>query len=688
MPSDLSRLLKPRSVCVIGGKEAARVVEQCVRMNYAGAIYPVHPRRGQIAGRPCFRSVAALPEAPDASFVGVRRERAIEMVRALAARGAGGAVCYASGFSETDATGAGLQADLVVAAGAMPVLGPNCYGFINYLDGVPLWPDQHGGARVERGVAILSQSSNIAITLTMNRRALPLALIATLGNRACLGAAAVAEALLDDPRISALGLALETLEEAPALAELAARARARRIPVVVHKLGQSEEGARITLTHTASLAGEQQSAAVLLKRLGLAQARSVPAFLETLKLLHTTGPLSGRAIASMSCSGGEAALMADALAGRRLQARALTTRQRQRVAATLNNLVTVSNPLDYHTFIWGDEQRLKATFGAMLSCRFDLGLLVIDPPRTDRCRDRDWRIAIHAYRDALADTGTRGALLAVLPESLDETLAQELISQGIAPLAGVDEGLDAVEAAADLGAAWASGPPQLEGLQPLASGAETLLSEWESKQRLAGAGVEIPAGALAGSLGDVQRVFKRIGRPVAIKAVSRELAHKSERGAVRLNIGSQAQATRTARALLPISGQLLVERMVEDGVAEVIIGVNRDPHVGLTLLIGSGGELAELAGDQALLLPPVSRLEIEGALRTLKVGALLAGFRARPPGDLAALVDQALAIQQFALDNAATLLELDVNPIIVRAAGRGAVAVDAFMRIIEEKPDG
>lgn len=201
----------------------------------------------------------------------------------------------------------------------------------------------------------------------------------------------------------------------------ASEARAGRIPIVVHKLGQSEQGARITLTHTASLAGEQQSAAVLLKRLGLTQARSVPAFLETLKLLHTTGPLSGRAIASMSCSGGEAALMADALAGRRLQARALTTRQRQRVAVTLNNLVTVSNPLDYHTFIWGNEQRLKATFGAMLSCRFDLCLLVIDPPRTDRCRDRDWRIAIHAYRDALADTGARGALLAVLPESLDET---------------------------------------------------------------------------------------------------------------------------------------------------------------------------------------------------------------------------------------------------------------------------
>ena len=344
MPPDLSRLLNPRSICVIGGDEASRVVEQCQRMNYAGAIYPVHPTRADIAGIPCFRSVTDLPEAPDAGFIGVRRELAVDMVRALAARGAGGAVCYASGFSEADEEGVALQKALVAAAADMPVLGPNCYGLVNYLEGVPLWPDQHGGVRVERGVAILSQSSNIAITLTMNRRALPLAVIVTLGNRACLGAAAVANALLDDTRITAIGLVLETLEDAPELAAVAARARARRIPLVTHKLGRSEQGARLTLTHTASLAGSKQSAAAFLQRIGIARTSSIPAFLETLKLLHTTGPLPGRSIASLSCSGGEAALMADALEGRRLQARALTPRQRDRIAATLNGLVNVSNP--------------------------------------------------------------------------------------------------------------------------------------------------------------------------------------------------------------------------------------------------------------------------------------------------------------------------------------------------------
>ena len=260
MPADLSRLLKPRSICAIGGREAARVVEQCRRMDFAGAVYPVHPSRDEVAGLPCFRSVEDLPEAPDAAFVGVRRDRTVEVVRALAARGAGGAVCYASGFAESREEGAALQAALVEAAGDMPILGPNCYGLVNYLDGAPLWPDEHGGVRRDRGVAIVSQSSNLAITLTMNLRAVPIAAVVTLGNRACIGTADVLDALLEDGRITAVGLLVETLDDAPALAAAARKARARRIPLVACKLGRSEQGARLTVSHTASLAGSDEGA--------------------------------------------------------------------------------------------------------------------------------------------------------------------------------------------------------------------------------------------------------------------------------------------------------------------------------------------------------------------------------------------------------------------------------------------
>ena len=747
---DLRRLLKPRSICAVGGREAARVVEQCRRMGFTGTVYPVHPTAGEVGGMPCYRSVADLPEAPDAAFVGVRCDRTVEVVGALAARGAGGAVCYASGFAEAGAAGAALQEALVEAAGAMPILGPNCYGLVNYLDGVPLWPDQHGGRRVERGVAIVAQSSNLAITLTMNLRAVPIAAVATLGNRAVVGTAALLDALLNDGRVTAIGILVETLEDAPALAAAAARARARQVPVVALKLGRSEAGARLTLSHTASLAGEDARATAFLARAGIARTPSLPAFLEALKLLHATGPLPGRDVASLSCSGGEAALMADALDGRRLRARPLTEAERARVGATLSDLVTVSNPLDYHTFIWGDAERLTDTFAAMLGCGFDFSVLILDPPRGDRCADDDWRTTVEAFAAALDRAGARGGVLATLPESLSEAWSVQLMARGITPLAGIEEGLAALEAAADVGEAWArpepprtttparanecrptapgggsetetaprsriraAGPgpdaspgrgarpeparavpgpeeartaeaphPSFLGPRPLADGRETVLTEWEAKRRLARAGVPIPPGALVGAPEEAVRAAERLGAPVVVKAVGRHLAHKSEMGAVRLGLEAPSEIETAARALRPLGGGLLVERMVEDGVAEVIAGVARDPHLGLVLLVGSGGVLAELAEDRAVLLPPAPRSEIESALATLKVARLLDGFRGRPRGDRAALVDALLAIQQFALDHADRLIELDVNPIVVRPAGRGVAAVDALLRAV------
>lgn len=202
MTRSLDRLIRPQSIAVFGGKEARRVIEQCDKMGFIGDIWPVHPREDEIFGRRCYRSVAELPSAPDASFVGVNRQLTIGIIRDLAARGAGGAICYASGFREAVselADGNGLQDALVAAAGSMPIVGPNCYGFINALDGALLWPDQHGMQRIDRGVAVLTQSSNIACNISMQRRGLPLAYIMTAGNQAQTGLSELAIAVLEDP---------------------------------------------------------------------------------------------------------------------------------------------------------------------------------------------------------------------------------------------------------------------------------------------------------------------------------------------------------------------------------------------------------------------------------------------------------------------------------------------------------
>ena len=253
--SGVARLLRPRRIAVIGGEAAARVAEQCDRMGFDGALWPVHPSRETVAGRPVFRSIDALPGTPDAAFVGVNRHATIDAVAALSRLGAGGAVCYASGFLEA-ADGGRLQRDLVDAAAGMPIIGPNCYGFINYLDATPLWPDQHGGRRLdpaEKGVAIVTQSSNIAISMTMQQRALPVAYMVTAGNQAQLDVSCLALALLDDARVSAIGLHVAGFHSVAGFEALARRARERNVPVM--KTGRSAQGRAAEYSHTAPSPG-------------------------------------------------------------------------------------------------------------------------------------------------------------------------------------------------------------------------------------------------------------------------------------------------------------------------------------------------------------------------------------------------------------------------------------------------
>ena len=313
--ADLNRLICPRSIAVVGGGAwCEQVIRQTELMGFDGAIWPVHHKVAMVAGYGAFPRVQDLPEPPDAVFVGVNRHASVDIVEQLAQLGAGGAVCFASGFAEAageDASGSDLQARLVAAAGDMPILGPNCYGFINALDGALLWPDQHGCKRVDRGVAILTQSSNIAINLTMQQRALPIAYTVTCGNMAQTSQASIAQALLDDPRVTAIGLHIEGFGDLRAWEALARTAYDRGVPLLALKSGASDHAKSAAISHTASLAGSDAGAQALLSRLGIARVSGLPEFIETLKLLHCTGPLSGRQVASISCSGGEASLIAD-----------------------------------------------------------------------------------------------------------------------------------------------------------------------------------------------------------------------------------------------------------------------------------------------------------------------------------------------------------------------------------------
>ncbi len=697
----LSRLLNPRHIAVFGGNWATAVVRQTLKMGFAGPIWPVHPTRDSVEGLPAFRSVEYLPDAPDAVFIGVNREATIPIVRALAARGTGGAVCFASGFLEAsldDDKGEALQAELVAAAGAMPILGPNCYGLLNYADGAALWPDQHGGLRLPqggRGAAIVTQSSNIAINMTMQARGLPLSYIVTAGNQAQTGLSDIAIGLVEDERVSCLGLHIEGFDSAAGFARLGMRARELHKPIVAMKMGRSEQSQAATVSHTASLAGSDAASDTFLRRCGVGRVHSIPAFLETLKLLHVAGPLPGRSISSMSCSGGEASIMADTAVGRGVAFRMLTEAHRATVKATLGPLVAVANPLDYHTFIWNNEPAMTATFSAFVGGGFDLNFLVLDFPRTDRCEDKDWRATVNAFAAACKTHGARGAVLASLPENLNEGWSADIMARGLVPLHGFDEAIAAAEAAATIGEAWAqTGGVPAGTISPPFSGRATVganpaaslvvrrtLSEAEAKARLRAAGVPVPAGHVATTASDAVSAAREIGGAVAIKALG--VAHKSEMNAVRLNLAGGEAVRDNARDLLALGNAVLVEAMVGRPVGELIAGITRDPVFGPVMTIGTGGVTVELLGDTATVLLPATRGEIEAALRGLKLFALLDGFRGRRKGDLAAALDALETIAGFAVAEADALVELDVNPLIVCEQGGGAWAADALM-VVEE----
>ena len=670
---DLSRLLRPRSIAVLGSVWAENVILQCARMGYQGSVWPVHPSKPLVGGLPAYPSIAALPGVPDATFVGVNRYATLDVVAELAAVGAGGAICFASGWSEAGEPE--LQARLVAASGNMPMLGPNCYGVINYLDGALLWPDQHGGKRVARGVAILSQSSNIVINMTMQTRGLPVAYVACLGNAAQVGLAEFGTALLADQRVTALGMYVEGIDDAPAFAAMAEAARLAGKGIVCIKSGKTALSQLAAQSHTASLAGGGAASSAFLRQVGVAEVASPSELLETLKILHVHGPGLGRRVCSLSCSGGDAGLVADIGLALGIEFPPPSAAQLDQLGAVLGPLVALANPLDYHTFIWGDGPKTTAVFTAMLA-GYDAGVFVIDTPREDRCSAATYDPALAAIISAQATTGKPAFALASMPENFGEVRAEAMMAQGIVPLMGLETGLAAIRAAQTGAGQTGAGQAGAEaGWRPVAVAVvagSVLVDEAWAKALLAGRGVAVPEGVSAVALADLVPMAAGLRAPLALKGLG--FAHKTQAGAVRLGLG-----TLEGQAEMPDATGYLAEEMVLGAVAEVLLGVRRDEVYGVTLTLGMGGVTAELLADTVTLIWPVNEADVTAGLRRLKLWPMLDGYRGRPLADVAALAAMAVAVGRVVAEDS-SIEEIEINPVMVRAAGAGAVAVDALIR--------
>ena len=671
--SRLRRLFSPKSVAVIGGGVWCRsVIEQLFKIGYKGKIFPVHPSKKEILGLKYFKDLEEVPIEIDASFVGVNRNITIEVIKKLNDLNAGGAVCFASGFleAEDDKQGSGkLQKSLIEAAGDMPILGPNCYGFINYLDRSVLWPDQHGGKAVDRGVAILTQSSNLAINITMQTRGVPISYIMSVGNQACLGFPEIGMYLLSDPRVTALGLHIEGIGDVRAFEELATKARKLGKSIVVLKVGKSAEARKAAQSHTASLAGNAQGAKSLFKRLGISEVDRLEVLLDTLKIFHLNGPLFSKNVRSLSCSGGEASLVSDLAQEYGIQFPKLEKENISELRSVLGEMVALSNPLDYHTYIWGDVEAMASTFIAMMRGHDGITIIIVDFPRNDNCDPSAWNCVITAAKKAKIVEDKPLALVSTLSENIPEQVSFKLLESNIITLHGLDTALAAISASSSNQKPINPKPIFLSN----PTGKSTLVDEYVAKKSLEKYGLKIPKTEKC-LLSDAHFVSDQIGYPVVLKALGS--AHKSEMGEVVLNLENKKAVKNASKKIS--KKNVIIEKMIDDTIVELLIGIVHDPAHGMLLTIGAGGILTEILSDTSSLLLPSSEDDVLECFNQLKISKIAKGYRGFSGVDVNQIVDAIMKIQEFVLDNRDKVFEIEINPLLVTSSE--VIVADALIR--------
>ena len=686
---NLKTLLNPRHIAFIGGRHVERCIAMCREAGYCGEIWVVNPIYKTLAGIDCCPSVEALPHPPDAAFIAVSAERSIEIVGSLSAIGAAGAICHASGFAELGGEQVELQQELADAAGELALLGPNCMGVINGFDRVAMWGDHGYFEPVEKnGVALISQSGAFLFGVTNVERAYPLGYGVSAGNQAVVDIADLIHVMIEDPRVRVVGLYLEGLLDGQKLGAALAASLEREIPVVLLRGGGTEASAERSFSHTGTLAVPNDFWDALVERYALIQVHSPKQLVETTKLLAISGVLPGPRVFFVTYSGATCTLIAEQAPARGLVLPPVTQANHDRIRPTLPDVVTISNPFDL-ALPWRSDAPVKMEHASSIAgclidaCEGEADVIAFlqDIPRAGGGRDATWLPAIDAMIEIARQTGIASVVSSIFPEGLEPTVRRHALVNGVSPLMGLPECLEALAGSAGYRAALDTFNNYAETMPGLAAGRQPVepspLDEWESKQALAAYGVQFP-GARAGPSEAAASMAEELGFPVVVKVLSRHLPHKSQAGGVRLCLrsgGDVAEAVavikenliRTAPGI--VFRHVLVERMVEGGVAELLVGVKRHPGLGVALVVGRGGTAVESLRCFALALLPATDRELRGALAKLNLEL--------EPRALVNLLAMLRGVEAYTLDHLVQLAELDVNPVIVKADG-SVFAVDAL----------
>lgn len=693
--TNIERLLHPRSVAIVGasptpGALGNSVMRNLERLEFAGDIFLVNPKRSEIDRRPCVATIDDLPEGIDVAILAIPGGAVLESLRALARRKTGAAIIFAAGFAEGGEEGIAAQAEIgrIAWETGMVIEGPNCLGMANFIEGIPLTfveiplvPRQEG-----RNIALVSQSGAMAIveTTTLISKGLGLSYFISTGNEAASGVEDYVAQMLDDDDTEIIGMIVEQFRDPGRFLTLARQAREIGKPIVLLHPGQSSAARESAATHTGALAGDWKLMQAKVEDAGVILVDNLEELGDVLDLAARCRRPPAGACAVLTESGAFKALTLDLCEKIGVDLRAPDSSASDALRAAMPDFIPVSNPLDLTAQALVDPDLYRRSLEALLRDP-GFGSVVFALIQTDKTTSgRKFPAVIDALQRLKPETPV---IFAGMDDGADvpENYIDSLRALGVSYFPSPDRAFRAIRRYAAAGAELerSTRPPVT-----INAGLPGTVPENRAKDLLKGWGIAFLEGGFATTAEEAAAIAARIGYPIVLKAQSAQLSHKSDAGGVLLNIADEAELATAwdktyanVRAYAPdleLDG-LLVEKMGKRGV-ELIVGARNDPDWGPVILVGFGGVQAEIHKDVRLLSPDLSVAAIEDALLTLKSAPLLTGFRGSPKLDIRAvaeLVERLGAVVRGTPE----IREIDLNPVVVFPEGEGCVALDALMTV-------
>ena len=704
MRTDLERFFNPQAIAIIGASQdfatiSGQPLKHLTAHGYKGRLYPVNPRYEVIGGLKCYPVLADLPETPDLVLILVNASRVADILRQCGAKGVPYVIIYSSGFSEVGGDGVHLQRELqqIAREHGIGVVGPNCQGMMNVADrvyagfGSVFYTDYDPGA-----ISMVSQSGGFGFSvmnLSSKDGGLPFRQMVTTGNEIGVSTLDFMDYFIRDPHTEVIGGYIEGLKDARRLLEVGARALDAGKPILMWKVGNTEQGQRAAASHTANLGGAMALYKAAFREKGIIQVEDIQDLVDYGRAFRGKRLPQGNRVAIITISGGAGILMTDECIGRGMQLARFTAETNAKLRDIVPSFGSLANPVDVTAAIFNDLTLINRTLQT-----------IIDDPGVDCIAminaSLQGEIAKKVATEIVAVQGNTEKPVYVAWSARDEVApeAYALLDGARIPyykspvrcgraLAAVSWYAEAKRRNARRRSEEVFAMSRPAAQQAL-EGRQTDVAEYEAKRVLSEYGISVTREELAKSGAEAVRIARRIGYPVAVKVQSADISHKTEAGAVRLGIESDTELKRACREVLhnarafradaKIDG-VLVQEMVRGGI-ETIMGVTNDPLFGPAVMFGLGGIFAEVLKDVSFRLAPVTPAIAREMIEEIKGYPVLAGARGKPPADIDALADAIVRLSALAVDLQGKVAELDVNPLFVMARGEGVKAADALIK--------